>query len=96
LNLRESAENFVARAAQNRIQIPSMKYTFPRSAPVAAVLTLLSSIAASAHPGHSVLDPLAGPPHAGHADQWGSWLLAMTLTALLFAVSRAWSKRDLG
>jgi hypothetical protein len=59
---------------------------------VAAVLALVTSMA-HAHPGHSVFDPFAGPPHAGHADQWSSLLLSMILTALLLLVSRRFSGR---
>jgi len=61
---------------------------------VAALLTLLLTSFAHAHPGHFVLDPNGGPLHAGHADQWITLLLSMALTTVLFVVSRGISKRE--
>jgi hypothetical protein len=60
---------------------------------VAALLTLLLTSFAQAHPGHFLLDPNGGPPHAGHAGAWSSLLLSMLLTAVLFVVARGVSKR---
>ena len=51
-------------------------------------LAALSPAIASAHPGHSVLDPTAGLPHAGHESELGTLLLATTLTVALFADAR--------
>ena len=48
---------------------------------------------AQAHPGHSVLDFTAGPPHAGHESELGTLLIATVLTIALFAGARWLSER---
>ena len=58
----------------------------------AAALALLPAFA-QAHPGHSALDFTASPPHAGHASELGTLLIATALTVALFAGARWLSER---
>ena len=48
----------------------------------------LAPVLAHGHPGHSVLDFTAGPPHAGHESEIGTLLVATALTVALFAGAR--------
>lgn len=43
---------------------------------------------AQAHSGHSVLDPVAGLPHAGHESELATLLIATALTVAIFAGAR--------
>ena len=54
---------------------------------IAAALASIP-VLAQAHPGHSVLDFTAGPPHAGHESELGTLLIATALTVTLFAGAR--------
>jgi len=53
-----------------------------RTAFFAAVLALSPALAL-AHPGHSVLDVSAGPPHAGHEVEFGVLLISLLAIAAL-------------
>lgn len=53
-----------------------------RTAFFTAVLALAPALAL-AHPGHSVLDVSAGPPHAGHEAEFALVLLALLALAAL-------------
>ena len=57
-------------------------------------LAALSPALASAHPGHSVLDPSGGLPHAGHESEIGTLLLATALTVAVFAGARWLAERN--
>ena len=63
-----------------------MKHTSIRK--LLPALAALSSAIASAHPGHSGLDPTSGLPHAGHESELGTLLIATALTVALFAGAR--------
>jgi hypothetical protein len=45
---------------------------------------------ARAHPGHSALDALAGPPHAGHEMEL--LVFCVAASAVLAAAVRAWKE----
>jgi len=66
-----------------------MKHTALRTLIPAAVVLLPSF--AMAHPGHFALDPMAGPPHAGHGIELGSVLATAALSIAMFATA-GWLK----
>ena len=61
--------------------------------PALAATAVLAPALASAHPGHSVFDPAAGLPHAGHQSELGTLLLATALTVAVFAGARWLAER---
>ncbi len=63
-----------------------MKYTAHRTLTLAAAV-LLPSLA-SAHPGHSAFDALAGLPHAGHEAEYAVFFVAASL--VIAVAVRAW------
>lgn len=84
------AENFVNRVKRSfRIEAAILRNTSPTTPhPMkhlkSSLFALLAVPAlASAHPGHSLLDPTAGGPHAGHEAEFLLFLLpALAVVAL--------------
>ena len=63
----------------------------PRPSLILTAASILVPSLAFGHPGHFALDPMAGPPHAGHEIELGSVLLTAALSIALFAVA-GWLK----
>lgn len=66
-----------------KISLAPMNYSALRTLALAAIL-LLPGLA-SAHPGHSVLDPMAAARHAGHEVELGSIVITAALSVALLA-----------
>jgi hypothetical protein len=59
----------------------------PTSATFAALLGLAGL--AQAHPGHSAVDWITAPPHAGHEGEYAAMIGALAIVALAVVIYRA-------
>ena len=91
-------EKGIARREAYFLVSASSENTYMKNHPLRSIATALAAglgtaNLASAHPGHSVLDFTAGPPHAGHESEIGTLLIATALTLALFAGARLLTSR---